>query len=223
MKTKEGKYKIAGDGVRVAIHRLFGDKAFSEDEVRNDILNKRLIVNGFEKDELQELLQLFLNDSWSSQVIDRDNLEDYLEFKNNESQQNLYQQLLEELRINRKTINEQSEMLRMLSGELVSLKNEYNQPSFVTVEEVAKLFPQYNINSLRNIIARNRYHDEVYKMWRSYIHIAEFNLSFRKPDGTKKWIADKVDFIKERPKTFDQKFKEKIYKRLLAGVRYFVI
>ncbi len=222
-KDRAGKYYLDGNGQKVSLNKLTGRDFFTEEELRSDILRGLLIVCGYESAEVSELLEMTSRATWTSQVVDRDELEKYIKYRNKQLEQNQFDNLLNELQYNRRLLEGQSDLIRMLSAELVSLKRNFETPSYVDIDEVHKLFPQYQVRSLRNIVCKNKHYDEQMKMWRSYLHIGEFHLEFRKPANTKRWLADRVNYVPEKSKTYDSKFKEKIMERLKHGVRYFWI
>jgi len=221
IKSSTGKIHLDGDGTRVSISHLISKDLFNADEIRTDILAKRLILTHFEDAGYGELFEFVAGKSWDCNVIDRDNLQKYLEYKNDEYVRDKFQELKSELGSVYKLIQDQSEMIQHLSSQVMKDKEPVN--NYVTIEEVGKLFPQYNINSIRNIVSKNKHFDDKLNLMRSWLQIGEFKLEFRKPRGTRKWIADRVRFMPERSKTFDDKFQQKLLKRLQHGVRYFFI
>ena len=222
-RDSRGKFYIDGEAVYVAIKKLISRDLFTSDEVRADIMRGDLIVQGFQDSGVEELVEFVHSESWDSHMVYTGDLKEYIKVKNRYLEINQFNDIKSELEYNRKLIMGQSDLIRMMSSELMTLKKNFSTPSYVTIDEVHKLFPQYNINSLRNMVARNKYFDEKMKMNRSSLHIGEFRLEFRKPTGTKKWLADRVDYVPEKSKTYDTKFKEQIMNRLQHGIRYFWI
>lgn len=200
----DGVYKYTGTAMKIPVHNLIKQHLFSRSQLAVDFLQGKLVLIGYEESDYSEKIQLLGTDIFTGQVIWRDDLEKYLEMKNYEQVGNRAEVLLRAIHFLEKKVTAQEAIGKVIIAELVSIKSFLQKPSFVKLREVAGLFPQYSLGTLRNKLSASRWQDDR-GVIHSELHINGFNLLFKK--SGKEWISERFDFEAEKSKTYDYDFQ----------------
>ena len=210
----QGKLKLVGKGQQVSMNQLFSEH-LNENEIRVDILNGRLKLDGFDGSQ-EELIEYVFHDSWGMLRCTRDDLKTYLEWKNDEKSESKFKEIQRQVTSLETHIQYLTDQINVLSKHM-SQRNGCGKPEVVTLKDIKELFPEYSLGSLRNIISRNKYRDENEKCYKSLLEIGQFRLVFRKPLNGKRWVADSLDFDPQKAVTLSGRFQQTVRERLKHG------
>jgi hypothetical protein len=210
----DDQYKVTGDRPMKIMLKSIVSGDIPEAEVKSDILKRFLRLEEYRNVGYSELKKAINEDFWYMNEVSEAALSDYLELKNAQLKTQEMNKVLKEVRMNRRYVESLNELLRTLSNEVLNIKNKLNVKNYVTIEEVADLFPGYSLNSIRNIVSRNRSWDKHLEMYISWLEIDRFKLRFSKREHQKRWYADRFDYIPEKAKTYDYDFRRILESRL---------
>jgi len=199
-------YEIEGTGSNIPLHRL--TEQFSKSELMADCLSQVLIV-----ETQRKLTELVSSPSFLSHAIRREDLVKYLKIKSEQRISDKFKLVLHEVKNMEHKLDQHMELFRVLLSKMEGLHNTMNQESEISLADVAQLFPSYKLATLRNKLSKNAYFEENETIKRSYLKIDGFHLPFRKPDGSKQWYADNIDFQTEKVKATDYDLQRRIQQR----------
>jgi hypothetical protein len=213
LRIKNESLVLVGKGTNIPLHVL-SEGGISEHELMMDVVDGHLTVNDREEADDIELKSLVFSPSFLSYTVSRENIINYLNFYNSRSVKINFGTILTELKEVRQDNAALFDMLKVLSHEVLNVRKALNKKSFVTINEVAEIFPHHKLSSIRNIVTKNKHHNTKSGLWTSELRLGEFRVTFRKQENQKQWIADRIDFLAERPKATDYDFNQRMKKRI---------
>lgn len=211
--NKNESLVLVGKGTNIPLHVL-SDGGISEHELMMDVMSGHLIICDTEDADEIELKSLVFSPSFLANTVSRESIIAYLNFYNSRSDKVNFGTILTELTTVRKEIAELFEMNKVLLHEVLNVRKSLNKKSYVTIKEVAEIFPHHKVASIRNIVTRNKKQDAKSGLWTSELRLDEFRVTFKKQGKQKIWIADRIDFIAERKKANDYDFNQRMKKRI---------
>lgn len=202
-----GQYIYRGNAAKIPVHNLISDDLFTRSEIIADFLDGELIIEGYEAADHAARVQLISSETFTGHIIAQEDLAAYLKYKTAQKAHDQFDVVMREINYLKKELERQTGLFQNVLREMLSIKNILQRPGYVTLKEVASIFPQFKTGTIRNKLSQVRWQDEHGK-WHSELKIDEFRLRFKKLG--KKWISERFEYETEKTKINDYDFHKKI-------------
>lgn len=212
------KYRIRGRGTCISLGHIIGEH-FNKYELKNDILSKKLKIDKLDDEDILEYIS---SESWEMLHVNREDLVNWIEFKNDQLQDDLIGIIRDDVTSLRKTVTDLGSQIEVLCRHISKQNKALLLPQIVKLKDVAEILPDYNIGSLRNMLARNKHENTEKGVYESRLEIGPFRLKFWKPLTGKTWIADKTEYDPQKSITVSGRFQQEIRDRLKHGKKILI-
>jgi hypothetical protein len=203
-----GGYLITGKGQIMSLSKLV--PLFGEVVVRSAVITGQLQLDGFSyPDDYEEIISAMGGQNWDSYAVERDCLTGWLATK--QGREGRLDILVNELACQRETLEKIYGAVAFLTAEVARLRHRTDPiKTRSSIKEVAEAFPQYKVNSIRNMVGKHKHFDSELGMYVSVLKIEEFEIEFRKNKNSRSWHASRVELQRQISKTYNYGFSNRV-------------